>query len=109
MTRVLEERRMAQVGMDHSTLKAEIAGTDTRYTIALTGRLDDRWIEACRAAQAESTGFRRFRLDPASRTVFFSCRTVDGTTQVFDALDRLEALLKLVNQIVEELAGSGKI
>jgi hypothetical protein len=98
MADVLDDPRAIAVRVDHSTLRAETVGTDTRYTVGLIGVVDETWAEAYRATQAESTGYRRFRLDPASRTVSFSCRTVDGTAHVFEALDRLEALLSLVNQ-----------
>jgi len=98
MADVLEDPRAIAVRVDHSTLRAETAGTDTRYTVGLLGVVDATWADAYRAIQAESTGYRRFRLDVASRTISFSCRTVDGTAQVFEALDRLEALLSIVNQ-----------
>jgi hypothetical protein len=98
MADVLDDRRAIAVRVDHSTLRAETVGTDTRYTVALTGVVDARWTETYRATQGESTGYRRFRLDPSSRTISFSCRTVDGTAHVFEALDRLEALLSIVNQ-----------
>jgi len=97
MTSVLDERRATRVGVDHSTLKGEPAGVDTRYTVGLVGPLDDVWAEAYRMQQADSTAFRRLRLDPATRTVSFTCRGIDGPTQVFDILERLDALIKRVN------------
>jgi hypothetical protein len=99
MANVLDDRAIA-VRVDHSTLRGEAAGTDTRYTVGLLGVVDGAWAEAYRAVQSESTGYRRFRLDPRSRTITFSCRTVDGTAKVFETLDRLEALLAIVNQQV---------
>lgn len=90
-----------RVSEDHSTLRAQPEGGETRYTIGLKGSVDDRWAEAFRLTQAESPMFLRFRLDRASASIGFSCRTVDGAVQVFDLLERLEALLKAVNQRVE--------
>ncbi len=98
MTVIEEERIVAEVRVDHSTLRGEVSGTNTRFTVGLAGRLDDRWIEAYRIVQGESTAYRRFRLDPSSQTISFSCRTVDGAVQVFETLDQLEAFLNVINQ-----------
>jgi hypothetical protein len=98
MADVLDDRRAIAVRVDHSTLRGETAGTDTRYTVGLLGVVDEAWAAAYRTIQSESTGYRRFRLDASSRTISFSCRTVDGTAHVFEALERLEALLSIVNQ-----------
>jgi hypothetical protein len=87
-----------RVSEDHSTLKGQPEGSETRYTIGLKGSVDDRWAEAFRLTQAQSPVFLRFRLDRASSSIGFSCRTVDGAVLVFDVLERLEALLKAVNQ-----------
>src|SRR5205085_11508133 len=83
----LDAQRIAQVSLDYSSLKAESEGSDTRYTVALSGRPDPVWIDDYRLAQAESTGYRRFRLDPANRTVSFVCRSVEGPAQVFGVLE----------------------
>jgi hypothetical protein len=98
MTGALDERRTTRVGVDHSTLKGEPSGTDIRYSVALIGPLDQVWAEAYRILQADSTAFRRLHLDAASRTVSFTCRTIDGPAQVFDILERLDALIKRVNR-----------
>jgi len=95
---VLDAHRVAQVSIDYSSLKGESEGSDTRYTVTLTGDVDSQWLDAYRVAQAESTGYRRFRLDPAKGTISFSCRIVDGPTQVFEFLGRLDALLAIVNR-----------
>jgi hypothetical protein len=90
-----------QVSEDHSTLRGQPEGSETRYTIGLKGSVDDRWAEAFRLTQAESPVFLRFRLDRGSSSIGFSCRTVDGAVLVFDVLERLEALLKAVNRRAE--------
>jgi hypothetical protein len=95
---ILDAQRVAQVSIDYSTLKGVSEGGDTYYTVELSGRPDPGWIDAYRIAQAESTGYRRFRLDPANRTISFVCRSVEGPTQVFEVLERLEALLAVVNR-----------
>jgi hypothetical protein len=86
------------VVVDLSTLKREAAGTDMSYTVGLVGRIDAVWAETYRILQADSTAFRRLRLDPNARTVSFVCRGVDGPSQVFDVLERLDALIKRVNR-----------
>lgn len=105
MNGVLDERRSARVGVgvDHSTLRGETAGMDTRYSVSLTGSVDEAWSACYRALQADSTVFRKLRLDSATRTVSFVCRGIDGPAQVFDVLERLDALVKKVNQ---QLTGS---
>ena len=86
------------VGVDHSTLKGEPSGTDMRYSVSLVGRIDEVWAEAYRILQADSTAFRRLRLDAPARQVTFTCRAIDGPAQVFDILERLDALIKRVNR-----------
>lgn len=97
MAGVTQQRRTTLVGVDHSTLKGEPSGTDVRYSVALTGPVDQVWAEAYRILQADSTAFRRLRLDVQSRTVSFTCRGIEGPAQVFDILERLDALIKRVN------------
>ncbi|HTY43419.1 MAG TPA: hypothetical protein VMH79_16225 [Thermoanaerobaculia bacterium] len=93
--------------LDLSRLKGEPAGTDTRYSVALDGRLGDEWVADFRALQAESAVGRRFELDRGRGAVRFSCRSVDGTTVVFEALERLEELVRHANQIVAVRRASG--
>lgn len=101
MDSTLDERQSPQVWEDHSTLRGEVVGTETQYTIALKGLVDDRWAEAYRITQGESVGFQRFRLNRATASIGFSCRTVDGAVQVFDMLEQLETFLKTVNERLE--------
>ena len=96
MSGPLESRQSPQA--DHSTLKGEPTGTETRYTVALKGFVDDRWAEALRLSQAESPSFQRFRLSRATATMGFTCRNVDGAVIVFDMLESLDALLKAANE-----------
>jgi hypothetical protein len=95
---LVRETRSGRVAVDHSTLKGEPTGTDTRYSVSLIGGNDPSWAAAFRQLQADSSAFRRLRLEPATGVVSFVCRGIDGPTQVFDVLGRLDALVKLVNQ-----------
>ncbi len=99
MSGVRNERR-TRVGVDHSTLRGEAVGTETRYSVALTGSVETVWAEAYRILQGDSTTFRKLRLDPSTATVSFTCRGVDGPAQVFEILERLDALVKNVNEQV---------
>jgi hypothetical protein len=95
MSGALESRQTPQA--DHSTLRGEAAGNETRYTVALKGYIDDRWAEAFRLSQAESPAYQRFRLNRATASLGFTCRNVDGAVGVFDMLESLDALLKAAN------------
>lgn len=96
MSGTLESRQAPQA--DHSTLRGEHRDNETRYTIALVGFVDDRWAEAFRLSQAESTTFQRFRLSRATSSVGFTCRDVDGAIFVLDMLESLDGLLKSANE-----------
>ena len=97
MAGVLSDRGSTQVGVDHSTLKGEPSGSDTRYSVRLTRPVDEVWAEAYRIQQADSTAFRRLHLDKETQSISFTCRAIDGPAQVFDILERLDALIKRVN------------
>lgn len=90
------------VAVDHGSLKGKALGPaqGTRYTVALTGQLDDRWVRSFLLIQMDETGFFRFRLDVAGRiaTVSFTARSTDGPDQVIGVIERLDVLIQLVNQ-----------
>ena len=85
--------------VDLTRLKAEPRAGDTRYSVGLDGSLRSDWLEVWREVLKASTVPRRYEIDPANAVVYFTCRNVDGTAQVFDALERLEATVKSVNEI----------
>ena len=103
----MSKARAGMTGVEHATLRGQAAGGDTRYTISLRGGADERWVRAYRALQEESAQHRGFRLDPPTATISFSCRTVEGPTQVFEMLERLESLLALVNERVQSAGAEG--
>ncbi len=88
----------AGVSLDHSSLRGQPAGGDTRYTIAVRGVADEAWAEAYRSVQETAVPLRRFVLDRRTRTVAFSCPSVEGPAFVFEMLERLEGLLELVDR-----------
>ena len=99
----------SDVTLDLSRLKGEPAGTETRYTVSLDGPISPQWVEFYTRLQGETAVARRFELDPSGAVVRFSCRTVDGTSQVFEALERLEALVERANQIAAVRRAAGPI
>jgi hypothetical protein len=90
----------SDVTVDLSRLRGEPRAGDTRYTVALNGSLRSEWVNVWREVLSASAILRRFEIDPFGAVVHFTCRNVDGTTMVFDALERLEATVKRVNEIV---------
>jgi hypothetical protein len=86
--------------VDLSRLQGEPRGGDTRYTVALEGSLRTEWLHIWRGMLSTSAVLRRFEIDPARAVVQFTCRSVDGTAMVFDALESLETTVKRVNDIL---------
>jgi len=84
--------------LDHASLRGQDAGSQTRYTIAVAGQADEHWADAYRAVQTELTKHRSFQLDRRSRTIAFTCPTVEGPAFVFEMLERLEELLELADR-----------
>ncbi len=89
----------SDVKLDLSRLKGETSGSDTRYRVGIEGSLRPEWLETYRQFQAGTPGLRRFEIDAPGAAVCFTCRNVDGTGVVFEALERLEALIARVNQV----------
>jgi len=69
-----------------------------RYSIVLEGLIDDRWVEAYRRISSISPNFSRFRLDPLSARVSFTCRATDGPVEVMSVLKILGGMLDRVNR-----------
>ena len=84
--------------LDHASLRGQDSGSETRYTIAVRGRADEHWADAYRSVQTESRPHQRFQLDRPSRTIAFTCPTVEGPAFVFEMLERLEELLELADR-----------
>lgn len=93
-------RAAGSARLDHSSLRGEPGASHTHYSISLHGETDERWTEAFRAVCAASPERRAFQLNPRSRTVSFSCLTLEGPPLVFEMLERLEALLELADRRV---------
>jgi hypothetical protein len=88
-----------EVAVDHGTLSGKALGSEgTRYSVALTGPMDDRWVRSYRLIQMDSTGFFRFRFDLGNGKVSFMARASDGPDEVILLVGRLDALVKLANE-----------
>ncbi len=86
------------VELDHASLRGQAAGSDTRYTVAVRGTADQDWADAYVEVQQALVPYRRFQLDRRTRTVSFSCPTVEGPAFVFEMLERLEELLVIAER-----------
>ena len=69
-----------------------------RYSIRLVGTVDENWAEAYQNIAATTPSLSRFRLDTASGSISFTCRTTDGPVEVMTVLRILEGLLERVNR-----------
>jgi len=69
-----------------------------RYSIKLVGRIDESWADAYQSIAAATPSLSRFRLDLASRSISFTCRTTDGPVEVMTVLKILEGFLEQVNR-----------
>jgi|SRR5438034_10643264 len=68
-----------------------------RYSVTLQGPIDPHWVGCYKEIVAESSGLSRFRLDPAARTISFTCRAADGPVEIMAVLKRLDDLIERVN------------
>jgi hypothetical protein len=69
-----------------------------RYSIKLLGTIDEDWADCYRSVTAGTPSLSRFRLDTATGSVSFTCRSTDGPVEVMSVLKILEGLLERVNR-----------
>ena len=69
-----------------------------RYSIKLVGTVDENWAEAYQSIAATTPSLARFRLETASGSISFTCRTTDGPVEVMTVLKILEGFLERVNR-----------
>ena len=69
-----------------------------RYSLKLVGTVDENWAEAYQSIAATTPSLSRFRLDMASSSISFTCRTTDGPVEVMTVLKILEGFLEQVNR-----------
>jgi hypothetical protein len=69
-----------------------------RYSIRLVGTVDENWDDAYKSIAATTPSLSRFRLDIATDSISFTCRTTDGPVEVMTVLKILEGFLERVNR-----------
>jgi hypothetical protein len=69
-----------------------------RYSIKLLGTIDEDWADSYQRITTDTPKLGRFRLDTATASVSFTCRSTDGPVEVMTVLKILEELLERVNR-----------
>jgi len=69
-----------------------------RYSVNLVGSVDRRWVDCYAKLTKERPNLARFRLEAATTSVSFTCRSTDGPAEVMGVLHRLQEMVELVNQ-----------
>jgi hypothetical protein len=86
------------VTLDQSEMNFEKAGPlFSRYVLALIGPVDRRWVDTYGQVLKERANLARFRLEPATTSISFTCRSTDGPAEVMGVVKRLEELVAMVN------------
>ena len=102
----MESKVSYDVAVEGGGLNWEKAGPlFDRYAVNLIGQFDRRWVDCYQKITVNTPSYSRFRLDPGTATVTFTCRSTDGPVEVTSVLKRLEELLNRVNrEAASELA-----
>ncbi len=69
-----------------------------RYSVNLVGPVDRRWVDCYAKLTKERPNLSRYRLEAATTSVSFTCRSTDGPAEVMGVLHRLQEMVELVNQ-----------
>ncbi len=69
-----------------------------RYSIKLLGSIDAHWADAYQRVAAVTPSLSRFRIDTATDSISFTCRSTDGPVEVMNVLKILGDLLERVNR-----------
>ena len=77
-----------------SLIRQDMGSKSTRCRVQLVGLVDDRWRQAYRLLQMDSTDLFRYRLELGTDTIAFQTQA-DSTADLM--LDRLEAFIGSVN------------
>ncbi len=98
------ERRIYRVALDRNGMRriemgSGPLGTRVRCMIPLTGDVDEHWRQCLRTVQLEDTGFFRFRLEMASRTIAFVATETEDGHGLASELKTLAFLLDSVNAL----------
>lgn len=69
-----------------------------RYSVNLIGPVDRRWFDCYTKMTKERPNLARYRLEAATKSVSFTCRSTDGPAEVMGVLHRLQEMVEAVNQ-----------
>jgi hypothetical protein len=95
----MESKVAYDVAVEEGGLNWEKAGPlFDRYAVNLNGRIDRRWVDCYQKITVSTPSYSRFRLEPGTSTVTFTCRSTDGPVEVMAVVKRLEDLLQRVNR-----------
>jgi len=85
------------VTVEKESLESEKHSENIKYSVALSGVVDERWTRAFHIVQLDSTGFFLYRLEPTYRIVTFQVGFDASPARVNRLIERLERLVGDVN------------
>jgi hypothetical protein len=86
------------VAVEKGSLESEKFSENIKYSVSLSGLVDERWSRAFHIAQLDSTGFFLYRLEPTYRIVTFQVASDASPARVARLVERLERLVEDVNR-----------
>jgi hypothetical protein len=86
------------VAVERGSLQSEKFSENIKYSVSLSGLVDERWSRAFHIAQLDSTGFFLYRLEPTYRIVTFQVASDANPARVTRLIERLGRLVEDVNR-----------
>ena len=86
------------VAVEKGSLESETFSENIKYSVSLSGLVDERWSRAFHIVQLDSTGFFLYRLEPTYRIVTFQVASDASPARVTRLVERLERLVEDVNR-----------
>src|ERR1700694_1091113 len=81
------------VAVEKGSLESETFSENIKYSVSLSGLVDERWSRAFHIVQLDSTGFFLYRLEPTYRIVTFQVASDASPARVNRLVERLARLL----------------
>lgn len=101
-----DSRHGYTVTVEKGSLESEPHSDNVKYSVSLSGAVDERWCRAFHIVQLDSTGFFLYRLEPIYRIVTFQLPSDAHPTRVTRLVERLERLVGDVNHSASLWGGS---
>src|ERR1700730_196774 len=86
------------VAVEKGSLESETFSENIKYSVSLSGLVDERCSRAFHIVQLDSTGFFLYRLEPTYRIVTFQVASDASPARVTRLVERLERLVEDVNR-----------